>query len=175
MAAQLCQLLQGYALFIWNNSLFGVFILSRYSCNLSAIGQCTLVFQPAESQPETLSALVCAERVTVTELRATKRLLNAFPCSRSAQAHNEVYQHALHISFKPVRSLMPRSSHSSVSISAAAEAAGCATDVMLAMCIQKRMNADGKSAAEVKPNNHVVQKRRKGKWISLMSGSLSAV
>lgn len=118
-----------------------------------------LAFQPAECQPEMLSALICAQQATVTELRVIKKLLGAFPCSRSAQAHNEVYQHTLDISFKPVHSVVPQNSHSSVSISAAAEAAGRAMDAMLVTCIQKRVNPDGKSAAEVKPNDHVVQSK----------------
>lgn len=42
-AMQLCQFLQGYASFLWKNSLLGVFILSRYSCSLSSISWCSLV------------------------------------------------------------------------------------------------------------------------------------
>lgn len=46
-----------------------------------------------------------------------------------------------------------------MSISAAAEAAGRVMDVMLATCIQKRMNAVCKPSAEVRPNDHVVQNK----------------
>lgn len=56
---------------------------------------------------EILSAPVCAKQATVTELRAIKQLLDAFPCSRSVQAHNKAYQHTLDISFKLVHSVMP--------------------------------------------------------------------